>query len=436
MPLDPNIILSGLQQQRGVDMNALLQQKISGMENINALERQRKSDELVMQDRAAKAAKEQEAAAIKALLPAYTYGIQTGDIAGAGNLAPPEMRGQLQPFIDALTGKSPQEVQAALIGSLASSGEVGQEALAAIQRGQTYGVQARQAKTAEDRLAFDIAQANKPGAGDFIAVSTDQGMYLLNKKTGEYTPMLPSETGIPGPRAVPEDAAAAAPAAVTAAPATPGAAAGAPQTGVLKPPPKAASTEQSQEERRRAASVRYTDKNAARVAEIIDKNPAAFGQGADEFLLSLLPFEAGENFKAFVQDADRQQLNYRMTQIVATLLRLETGAAYTKPELVTDAASFMQKYGDKPETARDKIDALQDRVSSAVGSTGRAWTPEDQAEYDAAMSALDAIKDKLYPVSGAAEGDAAANSVSEGATATNPQTGERLIYRDGQWQPL
>ena len=170
MPLDPNIILSGLQQQRGVDMNALLQQKISGMENINALERQRKSDELVMQDRAAKQAKEQEAAAIKALLPAYTYGIQTGDIAGAGNLAPPEMRGQLQPFIDALTGKSPQEVQAALIGSLASSGEVGQEALAAIQRAQTYGVQARQAKTAEDRLALDAErQAAELAAGNKVA---------------------------------------------------------------------------------------------------------------------------------------------------------------------------------------------------------------------------------------------------------------------------
>ena len=52
------------------------------------------------------------------------------------------------------------------------------------------------------------------------------------------------------------------------------------------------------------------------------------------------------------------------------------------------------------------------------------------------MSALDAIKDKLYPAGGADEGEAAANNVGEGATATNPQTGERLIYRNGQWQPL
>ena len=51
MALNPNIILSGMPQP--FDTNALLQQQISGMENINALERQRRADELAMQDRAA-----------------------------------------------------------------------------------------------------------------------------------------------------------------------------------------------------------------------------------------------------------------------------------------------------------------------------------------------------------------------------------------------
>jgi hypothetical protein len=104
-----------------------------------------------------------------------------------------------------------------------------------------------------------------------------------------------------------------------------------------------------------------------------------------------------------------------MTQIVATLLRLETGAAYTTSELVTEGASFMKKYGDEPETARDKLDALQDRVSSAVGSTGRAWTAQDQAEYDAAMMAVEAMKDKLYPVGSGARG----GELPEGATTSN-----------------
>jgi len=160
MALNPNIILSGMPQP--FDTNALLQQQISGMENINALERQRRADELAMQDRAAAAEKEaaqaQEAATLKALLPAYTYGIQTGDIAGAGQLVPPEMRPQIQQYIDALTGKSPQEVQAALIGSLSSS-PMGQEALGAIQRAQTAQIQLGQLDVSRGRLAFDTEQA-------------------------------------------------------------------------------------------------------------------------------------------------------------------------------------------------------------------------------------------------------------------------------------
>lgn len=160
MALNPNIILSGMPQP--FDTNALLQQQISGMENINALERQRRADELAMQDRAAAAEKEaaqaQEAATLKALLPAYTYGIQTGDMAGALNLVPPEMQESLRPYADALVGKSPQEVQAALIGSLSSS-PVGQEALAAIQRGQTAQIQLGQLDVSRGRLAFDTEQA-------------------------------------------------------------------------------------------------------------------------------------------------------------------------------------------------------------------------------------------------------------------------------------
>lgn len=163
MPVNPNIILSGMPQP--FDTNALLQQQISGMENINALERQRRADDLAMQDRAAaqekEAAQAQEAATLKALLPAYTYGIQTGDMAGALNLVPPEMQESLRPYADALVGKPPQEVQAALIGSLSSS-PMGQEALGAIQRAQTAQIQLGQLDVSRERLAFETEQAGKP----------------------------------------------------------------------------------------------------------------------------------------------------------------------------------------------------------------------------------------------------------------------------------
>lgn len=193
MALNPNIILSGMPQP--FDTNALLQQQISGMENINVLERQRRADELAMQDRAAAAEKEaaqaQEAATLKALLPAYTYGIQTGDMAGALNLVPPEMQESLRPYADALVGKSPQEVQAALIGSLSSS-PAGQEALAAIQRAQTAQIQLGQLDVSRGRLAFDTEQAAaaaaRPPKGNYERFETDEGIFILNRDTGEIAP--------------------------------------------------------------------------------------------------------------------------------------------------------------------------------------------------------------------------------------------------------
>jgi len=161
MQTNPNIILSGNQmaQPRLPDVNAMMQTRTAGLENIYNIEQQRAEQAKVAQ-------KEQEAAQedamIKALLPAYTYGIQTGDIEGAGNLVPPEIRPQVQQYIDALRGKSPEEVKSALIGSLSSLGQTGQEALAAIQRAETIGIQRGQLGVSREELALRRAEANQP----------------------------------------------------------------------------------------------------------------------------------------------------------------------------------------------------------------------------------------------------------------------------------
>jgi hypothetical protein len=158
MPIDPSIISNAFANISMPDVNALMQQRVRGAENIYQIETGRQEQAAQAAQEAAKA---QEDAAFKALLPAYTYGIQTGDMAGALNLVPPEMQESLTPYVDALTGKSPQEVQAALIGSLSSS-PAGQEALAAIQRGQTFGVQSRQQDLAEKKYAAELAAAGQP----------------------------------------------------------------------------------------------------------------------------------------------------------------------------------------------------------------------------------------------------------------------------------
>lgn len=168
MPIDPSIIgnVMAPQAPQLPDVNAMLETQTRGAENIYKIETARQMRAQLEQE---KATADQEAAALKALLPAYTYLIQTGNVAGVSSLVPPDMLETVQPYIDALAGKPPEEVKAAAIGSLSSSA-MGQEALAAIQRSQTYGVQARQAKTAEDRLALDAErQAAELAAGNKVA---------------------------------------------------------------------------------------------------------------------------------------------------------------------------------------------------------------------------------------------------------------------------
>lgn len=206
MPVDPSIIANSMSTMASnmPDVNALMQQQMTGMQNINILERQRRADALELEDRALaaeeRAAKKQEAATIKALLPAFTYGIQTGDIVGAGSLVPPEMRGQLQPFIDALTGQSPEQVRAALIGSLASSPE-GEAALGAIQRAQTAEIQLGQLDVSRERLAFDTEQAaaEKAGGGKVSFRETDaEGNVRMYDARGNEIGILP-KAGKPAP---------------------------------------------------------------------------------------------------------------------------------------------------------------------------------------------------------------------------------------------
>ena len=403
MPIDPSIISNAFANISMPDANALMQQRVQGAQNIYQIETGRQEQAAQAAQEAAKA---QEDAAVKALLPAYAHAFKTGDMRGALKFAPPQYQDGLLPYVEALDGRPLEEIQSALTGSLVTS-EPGRAFLENLNRMTTAGIQQGQLDVSRARLNYDKSKVGAVPEADYITVPTDQGLYLLNKKTGEYKLMQPGETGIPGPRAAPE---------VSAAPVeAPPAAAGAPQSNVLKPPAKAASVDQTQEERRRAAAVRYSIKNVDKVLQTIDKDPASFGQGADEFFLSLVPFGAAEDFKSFVQDANRQQVYYRMNQTVATMLRLATGAAYTSPELVTEANSFMPKYGDKPATARDKLDALEDRILSEVGSTGRGFTPEDQAELDTLLDVFATMKDKLYPV-----GDEAVDSeLPEGTTSSN-----------------
>lgn len=176
MPLDPSII-SSYNPTSGIDLNALMTQRMQGMANINEMERQRRADALALEDRAAAQKKAQEDEIVTSLLPAYAHVFKTGDLDGGLSLAPPQYRANLAPYVDALRGKPLEEIQAALAGSLVTS-DAGRAFLENQARMTTAGIQQGQLEVSQGNLALDKAKlAAETSAGNKIVqwIQNDDG---------------------------------------------------------------------------------------------------------------------------------------------------------------------------------------------------------------------------------------------------------------------
>ena len=403
MPLDPSIISNAFANISMPDMNALMQQRVRGAENIYQIETGRQAQAAQTEKEAAKA---QEDAAFKALLPAYTYGIQTGDMAGALNLVPPEMQGSLAPYVDALKGKSPQEVQAALIGSL-SSDPRGQEALSAIQRGQTLGVQQGQLDVSRQDLVLRRQKQalDARGEGDWKLQEGQDGFFWVNPRTREVVPA--DVTGGAAPGAVPGPTPIPAPDAAMPGQPTPGIPKVAPPAGVVQPPafkPKPKDGKTSENERTAAYNAGRTLLSAADIFNTVKSNPDAIAPGA---------LEAGVGLfidPNFIRSADRQIVASAQYEAVDALLTLATGAAYNQEQRASQIQRFIPLYSDKAKTREYKKRALLDTIQVAKAKSGNAWTPE----MDAALEKLGLTDD-----TSAAAPAAAPAALPEGATTTN-----------------
>ena len=159
MVTDPNIILAGNQmaQPRLPDVNAMMQTRTAGLENIYQIEAGR-------QEQAKADAKAQEDAAVKALLPAYAHAFKTGDMRGALKFAPPQYQDGLLPYVEALDGRPLEEIQSALTGSLVTS-EPGRAFLENLNRMAITGIQQGQLDVSRGNLTLDKAKAAAEAAG-------------------------------------------------------------------------------------------------------------------------------------------------------------------------------------------------------------------------------------------------------------------------------
>jgi phage terminase Nu1 subunit (DNA packaging protein) len=389
MALNPNIIANAMTNiTAGMpDASNLMAQRVQGMENIYKIETARQA---AAEEEAAALKKEQEAAAIKALLPAYTYGIQTGDISGAGNLVPQEMRGQLQPFIDALTGKSPQEVQAALIGSLASSPE-GQEALTAIQRAETASIQRGQLDVSRGNLDLDRQKAalDARGEGEWELKEGEGGFFWTNPRTREVirAGVTGGATPIPAPDVV-----------TPRAPA-PGAPAVEAPIGTQQPPqefrPKVKTTKEDDLTEGEGKAVNFTlrmaDSDA--VTNELEQAGVVTTDAITNFFLGIaqsLPLSAGANLASQLESAfnatsptltpEEQRLARAQLDFVTAILRSESGAEIKTSEFPAEYRKYFATEGDEgnEKLLADKRRARKLAIKGMKAKAGQ----RGQAEID------------------------------------------------------
>jgi hypothetical protein len=167
MQTNPNIILSGNQMAAPQlpDVNAMMQTRTAGMENIYGIEQQRAAQ-------AQAAQKEQEAALVDALAPAYATAFKGRGskeaLTAAYNLLPPEIQPGVKGQIDKLMAMPSDDLRlSALEASLAGS-DAGRTLLTRImtpyQEGM-LGIQRGQQDIAQQRLAMDAAAAEREAAG-------------------------------------------------------------------------------------------------------------------------------------------------------------------------------------------------------------------------------------------------------------------------------
>jgi hypothetical protein len=204
MPLDPSIVSNAFANVSMPDVNALMNQRVRGAENIYQIETARQAQAAEDEKAAAKA---QEDAAVKALLPAYAHAFKTGDMRTALSLAPAEYQDGLLQYVEALDGKPIEEIQAALTGSLVTS-DVGRAFLENQARVATLGVQQGQLDVSRGNLAIEKAKMEAEAkAGSKVAqwITGDDGTVTGLDAQGKIVATVPGigkKTATTGPDGV------------------------------------------------------------------------------------------------------------------------------------------------------------------------------------------------------------------------------------------
>jgi len=165
MPLDPSIVSNAFANVSAPDMNALMQQRVQGAENVYKIETAR-------QEQAAEAEKEAAQQAAEAMLPAVASAFSDPSDAGldaATSLLPPEVAEAFTPFMQRLKGIADPKMRMTILRAELAKDKEGQFILNQLEPTANMRLQAQTAagsqSLAERRLELDIQKAEAEAAG-------------------------------------------------------------------------------------------------------------------------------------------------------------------------------------------------------------------------------------------------------------------------------
>ena len=171
MPIDPSIISNAFANASNnmPDVNALMQQRIQGAENIYKIEAGR-------QEQAAQAEKEAAQQAAEAMLPAVASAFSDPSDDGldaAASMLPPEVSQAFTPFLQRLKGIGDTKQRMAILRAELAKDDEGRYILGQLEPSANMRLQAETAagsqSLAERRLALDIQKAEAEAAGGGVS---------------------------------------------------------------------------------------------------------------------------------------------------------------------------------------------------------------------------------------------------------------------------
>ena len=137
--------------------------------------------------------------------------------------------------------------------------------------------------------------------------------------------------------------------------------------------------------------------------------------------------ELGTNFTGFsdlgqrvlpnvAKSKERQLFEQAERNLINSVLRKESGAVISEEEFDNARKQYIPQPGDSSEVLDQKAQNRRQIIAGMRASAGK--------------GALTAAEEELQNL------EATPSSIPEGQTATNPSTGQKIIFRNGSWQPL